>query len=492
LLFVFFGFSRILDDMSRREVILVLGLGMLVLLVYLPSFPGEFHFDDFALMLENPHVTAPHFSYRLFLQEYGGRPLTLWTFHWNYRLSGSDPWSYHVFSLILHVIAVTLLFVWVKRRTRDERAAALAAAVFALHPLQTQAVNYIWSRSVLLMFCFGMASLLLAEAQSNDRRLRFLAPALSLICFQLAIWSRTDGLIFLVPLVLATPVPRLAAAVIVALANLAAFAVFMSGAQPREMGWSHPDALGYWWSQTAAFWKYLGLMLWPSGLSVDHDFRVTALWPSVFAVFAVLALVALAVCLWNVRARHPLIVCGALWIPLALAPAALLPNSDPFNESRAYPALAGFAVVVALAYKWTSARLPRTAVSSAAVVLLLALMFLTAARNDVWRSDLALWQDAAEKSPQKARVHYNLGAAWARAGDIGQAETSFASALALDPNDDFTHAALGYCAEAKRDWVLARHRYERAISLNSRNSYADEGLRRVLKQVPAGSARQKL
>jgi len=475
--------------MSRREVILVLGLGILVLLIYLPSFPGEFHFDDFGLMLENPQVTGPHFSYWLFLKEYGGRPLTLWTFHWNYRLSGPDPWSFHAFSLVLHVIAAGLLFVWVKRNTLSEKAAFLAAAVFALHPLQTQAVNYIWSRSVLLMFCFGMASLLLARYQW-----------LSLVCFQLAIWSRADGLIFLVPLVLANGIPhrlsgtlsalyRNRAPIVLALANLGAFALFLSEARPLEMGWTHPHALGYWWSQTVAFWKYIGAMVWPAGLSIDHDLLVTSLWPPALAL---LGLVGLAFALWKTRTRYPLIVCGVVWICLALAPAALLPNSDPFNESRAYPALAGFALILAAVFRMFSGRMTRLSAAAVIGLVVLAMIPPTALRNSVWRTDLALWQDAAEKSPGKVRVQYNLGAAWARAGDVVRAEQSFAKALVIDPGDVLTLAALGYCAEANRDWALALERYQQAVSLNSRNVYADEGRRRVLRHVKAGAGKQRL
>ena len=86
-------------------------------------------------------------------------------------------------------------------------------------------------------------------------------------------------------------------------------------------------------------------------------------------------------------------------------------------------------------------------------------------------------------------MHYNLGAAWARAGDLVEAEASFSRALALDPRDDLTQAALGYCAEAKREWALALERYQRAVSLNSRNRYADEGRRRVLRQVASGASR---
>jgi len=456
--------------MSRRELIVILGLGILILVVYLPSFPGEFHFDDFSLMLENPEVAAPHFSYGLFLQEYGGRPLTLWAFHWNHRLFGPNPWTYHAFSLILHFIAASLLFLWVRREADDVKWAFLAAAVFALHPLQTQPVNYIWSRSVLMMFCFGMASLLLVRRHAW----------LSLVCFQLAIWSRTDAVVFLIPLIVSHR-RFWKAPVLLAVLNLGAFTYFMSQYRPAEIGWTHPHVLSYWLSQTVAFWKYLGMMVLPLGLSIDHDFAVRVPWQPVIAVIGLLVL---AYVLWRNRSRYRLEVQAACWVALALAPAALLPNSDPFNESRAYPALAGFAVIAGSVLVRGFKRLP-TISTVGAVVLLLALIPATASRNNLWRSDLSVWQDAAQKNPHKARVLYNLAAAWARNGNVVQAERSFGAALALDPSDDLAHAGLGYCAEVQGNWALSVERYRQAVSLNARNRYAGEGLRRVSRHVEA-------
>jgi hypothetical protein len=62
------------------SIVLILAAG----LVYSNSFPGTFHFDDFPLLLENPRIVGPTFSYSSFLEQYAGRPLTMWTFHWNF------------------------------------------------------------------------------------------------------------------------------------------------------------------------------------------------------------------------------------------------------------------------------------------------------------------------------------------------------------------------------------------------------------------------
>ena len=133
------------------------------LLVYLNSFPGAFHYDDFPLLLENPRVSGPDFAYSSYLDHYAARPLTLWTLHWNYRFFGDHPLSYHLVSVLLHALVVLQIFLLVSQLYNQPLLAFSTALLFAVHPLQTQAVNYIWSRSVLLMATFGFAALLSAR-----------------------------------------------------------------------------------------------------------------------------------------------------------------------------------------------------------------------------------------------------------------------------------------------------------------------------------------
>ena len=70
-------------------VILVLATG----LVYINSFPGAFHFDDFPQLLENPRINGSAFFYSSFLEQYGGRPLTLWTFYWNNQMVWTESFQ---------------------------------------------------------------------------------------------------------------------------------------------------------------------------------------------------------------------------------------------------------------------------------------------------------------------------------------------------------------------------------------------------------------
>jgi protein O-mannosyl-transferase len=437
-------------------------------LAFFNAFPGDFHFDDFALLLQNPRVTGDTFNYISFLEQYGGRPLTLLSFHWNHRLAGADPFSFLLVNLILHVLAVLAVFFLVRRFAGRVPVAFGAALIFAIHPLQTQAVNYIWSRSILLMTCFGVLSLLLVERR----------PWLAAVAFQLALWSRMEAAVLLLPLILLrrdrwVPMTTLVAG------NAALFLSTLARYKPQELGWSHSEPILYWLAQPVVLWKYVGLMFWPSGLSVDHDMR----FPSFLAIaLSMLGLLAVFHLLHKGWRNYPLPALGALWLGFSLLPSWLIPNSDLLNESRCYMALIGFSVIVAwLVFQAgsPSSRPSPKRWAAGAALLCLVLLPITMERNRIWKDDLRLWTDAAAKSPEKPRVRYNLGVALAKQGQIDAARAEFETAIRLDPSDDLSHAAAGFCAERQQEFETAYAFYRKALLLNDANDYALSGIERV-------------
>ena len=207
-------------------VLLVAATGI----AYWNSFPGAFHYDDYPLMLQNPYVTEA-FPLTAFLDHYGGRPLTLWTMHQIYQLFGADAGRYHLLSVVLHALSSTLLFSLTLRLFGRLELSFIAALLFALHPLQSQTVNYIWSQSVLLMSCFSLTAMLLA------RRL----PWAGLVFFQLAIWSRADALA-VTPFLIGLNPSRWRLWTAGALINLAALVYSMVRYSPAELAWNHADS----------------------------------------------------------------------------------------------------------------------------------------------------------------------------------------------------------------------------------------------------------
>lgn len=437
-------------------------------LVYLNSFPGAFHFDDFELILQSPVAGGEQFRLVSFLDHYGGRPLTLWSFHWNRILFGSQPAGFHAVNVFLHAGVIVLFFLFLWERTQPALA-MVAALIFALHPLQTQPVNYIWSRSMLLMTLFALLTLHLW------RRHRWWA----LVFLQLAIWSRAEALV-LVPLLALQRPARWKSLVTIGGLNLAGFVAGFLRIDPHEVGLNHSDIVDYWLAQPAVFWHYFRLMVWPTGQTIDHPFTQ----PSWFVVaLSALLLAGWLVAAWRLRKSTPILSWALLSLPICFLPSALFPNTILLNESRAYAAMGGFSVAAA----WVAVRcgVSRPAGGWAQLVLgalLLICSGLTLSRNHLWNSDVALWQEAVALNPSQVRTHYNLGFALAQQGEVEEAQKSFQRALSLKPQDDLSYAALGYCAEFKGDWSGAGRLYRSALQLNPSNQYAAAGLERVLSQ----------
>ena len=135
---------------------------IVVFWAYGPAMHGEFLFDDYALSFTLPAATAT-------LAEWmrGVRPVLQITYWLNSRLSGDNPFSYHVVNLIIHCIASGLIFLIVLRlvewsgveKARRTLLAGLAALLFLLHPAQTEAVAYLAGRSEALSTMFAMAAM---------------------------------------------------------------------------------------------------------------------------------------------------------------------------------------------------------------------------------------------------------------------------------------------------------------------------------------------
>lgn len=457
----------------------IAGLTLLLSLtaaLYCNSFPGAFHYDDHPLLLEDPSITS-EFPYSWFLESYGGRPLTLWTFHLNYRWFAADPTVYHAVSVTLHLLVTGLLYLLLIRETGAWKSSLAAALIFGIHPIQAQAVNYVWSRSVLLMALFSLSALWVVRSRHG----RFFA----LVLFQAAVWSRAEALVLAVPLGLIDRASRKPLAVLVGL-NLISLGAGLTRHRSPEVAWNYQGVFGYWYESLSALAGYLKLMVWPEGFTIFHG-RVDASWWTPLLVLILLLVLARLV--WLQRKEHPEPALGMAWVVLWLAPSLLIPNADAINESRAYLAMGGFSTAAAGLGGLLGSRLrqwrgvPGRVVASVAAVCGGAWLLWSAAttldRNRLWQDDVAVWVEAVSVATTDYLPRYNLGVALARRGLITEAEASFWSGTQLNPSDDMGYSGLGFCAESRGQLQAAAGFYSHALSLNPRNTYAQEALERV-------------
>src|SRR5579884_1181758 len=129
--------------------------------IYGPALSGPFLLDDQRLPYD-----APDPPQMLRAWAWGVRPLLMYSYWLNYQAAGQDPWSYHVVNVILHLLNGALVWLIVRRllkriesdRRRLDLFAGFAALLFLVHPLNTESVSYIASRSeTLSVFFFYVA-----------------------------------------------------------------------------------------------------------------------------------------------------------------------------------------------------------------------------------------------------------------------------------------------------------------------------------------------
>ncbi len=435
--------------------------------------PGQFQFDDETSIVTNPAIKdlaaflgpAP---WRGALA--GGRPVTDLTFALNYAFGGLEPWNYHLTNLAVHLAAVALAFAVARRLLRLAGAAradgvALAAAgLFALHPLQSQAVSYVVQRAESLAAALSLAGLALIlaaeEGPGGRRRAARLAGALAV--FALALGAKATAVTLPAAWLLAvalvpSPAARAGlmpwrARLLAALPFLALAAAFslatLAGLDGPHIGLAVEGLPPgrYLLTQLPVVATYLRLLAWPAGQVVDWHLEADALLAGPRAalsglLLAALAAGALALALRARRRAGPgaaaarVAGAGVLLFFLFLAPSSsVVPVIDLLMEHRVYLASLGvFLAVAAGAERALAALAPRpawlpAAVTAAAWLLLAGLLH---ARNAVWETRRALWTDAVEKVPGNPRAWSNLALAAAQEGRAEEAIRRWEQALPL-------------------------------------------------------------
>jgi hypothetical protein len=177
-------------------------------------------------------------------------------------------------------------------------------------------------------------------------------------------------------------------------------------------------------TQAEAIPHYLALVLWPRAQVFDYGVTTAAglgaVWPQGLFLLALAAFAGWA--LWRNRAVGFL---GACFFLLLAPSSSFVPvATQTMAEHRLYLALSVPILLAGLAVAGVSRRVPRWAGALVAIVVV-ALGLATFARNRVYGSELALWQDTAGKRPENPRAHHNLGLALAAAGRTDEAMAEF-------------------------------------------------------------------
>jgi tetratricopeptide (TPR) repeat protein len=490
--------------------------GLLLILAGLMAFGGSvdsgFHYDDHAIFADRA-ITSSSGWYQVWRPEQT-RPLTYFTFWLNHQFGGSNPQGYHAVNLALHLACVLLLYD-VLGQLMPQRLALLAAALFAVHPIQTEAVAYVWERGTLLatLFC-----LLTFRTWLRGRRW------LSVGFFALALLSKEECVAFPLFLLLLSghsgrkPWIWKPAAAMLALSAAAAARVFYAlSLNPQVPAGAHAgiSPFQYFLAQGHVILRYFRLLLLPFWFNVDPDIKVPPVWLGLLLWAAIIALAVLA---WK-RSRAGLWLAGGLL--LLLPSSSIFPTADLAADYRIYLPGIALAAAAAIGMPTIGVRIHAKAVPAAAVVLVLFFAIRSAQQTAVWEDDRALWAQAVQLSPNKLRPRLQLaralsprqaldelqaarrlapdnpavaaetGRVYLALGDAASALPEFGRALALAPRDARNYNNRGVALMSLGQAAPARQDFERALQLDPCLTEARANLERAGFEVPITNSCRK-
>lgn len=427
------------------------------LVAYANSLNGDFQFDDYNVIVDNARV---HSLEAWWQHAIGIRPLLKLSYTLNW-ISGLGVSGYHAVNLAIDCANAVLVYLLFKRFPASIAnsagngpfvAAFVAALLFALLPVQTEAVTYISGRSVSFMALFYLAGMLAyARGSRLDKAISLLLFAAALLVKEVAVtlplalllWEKARGTSTRLALRRALPhwlMLAFAALLLLMLRDYVRF--FASSFSLRSITDNLLTQIhAVTWLLTRLF------ALW--GHNIDPDLPLARQWSLPLLAEAGLLAGLLALGLRQIG-RRPWLGFGILWLLLHLLPTnSLVPRLDVANERQLYLASIGACFVAANGLVIFASSRPkwRVRLNGALIGGLVALMLFTQARNRDYRSEITLWEDTVQHSPAKARPWNNLGYAYALSGDTLRAQLAYRRALHLNP--DYARALKNLAAVEK-------------------------------------------
>jgi len=496
---------------AARPTVRALMLIVVVAVVpYLNALQADFTFDDHPHIRNNPVVTDGLDVWRVLATPLPPgdlyRPLTVWTYALNEYWAPGEAVGFHAVNLALHALVTVLVFLLAQQLFASATIAAIAAMLFAVHPVHTEAVTNIVGRAELLAALFGLLALVSAgwaqTARSAAKRRTF--DGVSLVAFVLAIASKESALtlLLLIPLVRITqrsePL-RLGLWHEVRTLNWVPYTVCAVGFLLLRLHvvWTLPaysltpldNVLAFvpWHVRIASalgvMWDYFGLLNLPIVLASDYSYPqvpIVSQWAEARFLGGVVLIAAAGTVAWRCQ-RPP--VCFAILFPLiaVLLTANLLFAIGTIKAERLlYLPSVGWTLLVAFVIG-TLLDSPRyrTPTTVCLAVVVAGYAARTWTRNWDWQDNQTVFHAMARTAPDSAKSRYNNGVAYQRENDDDAAVAEFERALQLYPWSEGSAFGIGLAFDRKGVPDKALEWYRKALEIDPAYAKAHNNLCRL-------------
>lgn len=489
------------------RILLGLALG-LSLLAYIPTSRFSFVYDDQYQIVNNPKIRdwshlRGYFTSHLWANAGSDlvsnyyRPLFLIWLRVNYALFGVHAAYWHATSIVLHLLAIGLVFVAAREllalrgwETGARRVtAALAALLFGLHPVHTEAVAWISASSELLLtiFCLG-AFASYCKARRSEKSLPLVAVSVAL--FAAALLTKETALLLVVVVLVCEWVQASRPNSTTRLAEKlrrstrrtlpwAATAVLYLVVRRLALGELGPTQVALpmgtaFKSVPALLWFYCRHLLWPARLSELYDVSYVNSIRSQQFLLPALGVGMVVLGLFALSRRSSVGLLASVWMAVTLLPvldvAILRPDALVADRYLYLPSFGLCLLAGMLLHRLSTVAGVSRSVAFAAVALIAALMGIVTTRELApWENELLLFQNAVRVAPHNAFASANLGTQMLLRGESERARQLLVASYAIDPHAWMTVYNLAYLYYGLGELGQAELFARRAIAIDAHN-----------------------
>ena len=516
---------------STSKLLAVISLCVLGILVYSNTFHSPFQFDDEHRIIKNVSIRDLR-DLETIWSYFPTRFVPYLSLAFNYHFNQLRVPGYHLVNLVIHLISG--IAVWwfilltfstpaVKGREIARHAnhiAFLGSLIFVAHPVQTEAVTYIYQRTASLAALFYLGSLSLyvkARLLQNERassRIPGFYYGSSMLAALLGMFTKESVATLPIMILLYefyflgdTP-PRLLSPrggglrrgvcrvkkkvewkyIVPFLIIMLIIPVTMIVSKSANVGMIRTVAEGageisrghYFLTQFRVMVTYLRLLFVPLNQNLDYDYSISeTLWEmSTLACGCLLLLIIVSGVL--LFPRYRLISFSIFWFFLTLSvESSVIPLKNVIFEHRLYLPVVGYSIFLPISiYHLCHKKLKSRVVTAIVLTIITFYSILAYTRNEVWKSEFALWDDTVNKSPGKARPYVNRSTAYAGLGLYEEAISDCNRALSIVPGHEVAYNNRGVAYEKMGEFDRAISDFSQALSLNPdyARAYSGRGL----------------
>ncbi len=443
--------------------------------VYWNHFDNSFHFDDSHTIQDNVQIRDFSDPWKFFKDPYTKsvlptnlqyRPVTTMSVAADYAMAGGlDVFYFHLSNFFWYVVLLILLFFLLKELFKQSQAgndagplALILTAWYAFHTVNAETINYIIARSdSYSTLCVVAGLLLFIKGEGKKWRALFLLPVLvgmlvkpttvmfaPLLGWYILICKEQGNLKKIFRVAFSWPV--LASVVVCGF-----FFWLVLHMTPDTWVPGGNSRLNYLMTQPYVIALYFKAFIIPTGLSADTDVQAfqSIMNARFFVGVAFIGLLLGAIFKWRNSPTLGLASFGFGWFLLTLVPSSsVVPLAEVMNDHRMFFPNIGLLIAVGwigykLFAKYRAKGWSKPVFLGLAAIAIIGNAIGTYQRNEVWHSELTLWKDVTEKSPNNGRGLMNYGLCLMSNGDTKGAMTYFERALELLPNYSYLHINLG-------------------------------------------------